>query len=197
MQGWDNETKTGGKLLLHCRKLILEKGGSIDVNGKGYKAGDKTHPQGYSIGNNSLRYGKDAEKLLHQANNGGGGSMGFYGAGGGYGSKGADGHKVVREGTCGGKMYGDAKKFKLNGTNVYLGSGGGMGAKSFGWNYAGNGGGAVVIKCDDAIIIEKGCKISANGCVKETRAGCGSGGSVYLHAPIVINRGKVSNRWIK
>ena len=195
VKGWDNKTNADGNLLFHCRKLILENGASIKVDGKGYKAGDKKHPQGYSIGNNSLKYKINSNELLNKANIGGGGMScgGFqdeHGGGGGYGSAGQRG---VRGKAQGGNIYGDARKFQLNGNNVHLGSGGGCGGDVLNWYFGGNGGGAIVIECDDAIIIGKGCTISANGDRgHDYRGGCGSGGSIYLHAPIIINDGTVT-----
>ena len=196
VKGWDKKTGTGGKLLLHCHKLILEGGASINVDGKGYSGGDKEHPQGYSIGENKLRFGKDSNEMLNKSNNGGGGmtySIPTVGAnsggGGGYGGPGKCGGGGLAQG---GGTYGNAKQFELNGHNVYLGSGGGCDADSGTWRYGGNGGGVVVIKCDDAIIIENGCTISANGTRDNTYGGGGSGGSVYLHAPNIVNNGKVT-----
>ena len=215
VQGWDKLRPAGGRLVLRCNKLILENGSCINVDGKGYQGGDDKHPQGYSIGYNSLLYGKASKKLLNQANNGGGG-MGFayfgydgWGGGGGYGCDGTSGQgkndkdgknsKNSKNGNDGdvtygkgGNSYGKAELFELNGLNVHLGSGGGAGSDITKWYNGGNGGGAIIIECDDAIVIKKGCVISANGSKKNSHGGCGSGGSIYLKAPIIVNQGHVT-----
>ena len=208
VQGWDKETGKGGKLLLHCNKLIIENGGCINVDGKGYKGGDNTHPQGYSIGNNNLLYGRESNELLNKSNNGGGG-MGFarfghggWGGGGGYGTDGKCGQGVGKifyvtnndHGIVygeGGDSYGSEKLFEVNGNNVQLGSGGGAGSDLIKWYNGGNGGGAIVIECEDAIVIKKGAIITANGDVGDY-GGCGSGGSIYLKTPMLVNCGKIN-----
>ena len=72
---------------------------------------------------------------------------------------------------------------------LYLGSGGGGCMKINGTN----GGGALMIECENGIVIHKNAIISVNGefCQDNTRVGCGSGGSIYLKAPKILNYGKL------
>lgn len=198
---WDERSNTGGILRLQCESLVLESNSEINLDGKGYKGGKKGSYQGYSynsitINDPSLKNGcKDqngASRVNSNYSHGGGGggdsTSGLWtgaGGGGGYGSNGKNGGGIG--GGKGGLSYGDLKL-----ANIYLGSGGGA---SF--DYRGtNGGGAVIIVCQKSIIIEENAKISVNGeNVTDARnkwSGCGSGGSIYLKSPKIINNGLIS-----
>ena len=119
---------------------------------------------------------------------GGGGSKVFaFGGGGGYGTVGEPGGDI-NYGGHGGEMYGNEQL-----TTVYLGSGGG----ACGVAYGSNGGGAIVIKCETEIIIDKNALIVCDGQSIGTDAshncsGCGSGGSICLKALKIVNKGVIS-----
>ena len=57
-----------------------------------------------------------------------------------------------------------------------------------------NGGGATIIECYQSIIINKGASITANGENVDCNewSGCGSGGSIWIRAPIIKNNGIIS-----
>lgn len=211
---WNKTTNKGGKLEILCNSLTLHAGSEINVNGKGYKGGQPQH-QGYSY--------KNIIPIVSRMSNYGGGGAGLkrytdtkFGAGGGYGTDGANGGST-NGGACGGKAYGNKE---LN--PPYLGSGGG-GSISCGGT---NGGGIVIIKCKQNIKIEKGATITANGGIANAYtnhdhdveneykigktqndsnysykkhngdskfAGGGSGGSIHLKAPKIENYGIISS----
>ena len=158
---------SGGKLILKCNSLILENNSEITVNGKGYKGGKIGCYQGYSYNEQSY--------WSKNSNYGGGGWI----SGGGYGTNGENGDENGK----GGLIYGNNEL-----TKIYLGSGGGGGHKSNGTS----GGGAIIIECEDNIIIGKNSYICANGENSTNNngiIGCGSGGSIYLKSPNIINNG--------
>ena len=133
------------------------------------------------------------------------------GGGGGYGTCGKSDCGVGSG--KGGESYGDAQlsciNIDLNGQiNVnsnnnnnnnnnpnnfecLLGSGGGGCFEFCGTN----GGGAIIIICNQSIIINKHGTICANGDniydLKNKWSGCGSGGTIYLYAPKLINHGSI------
>ena len=82
---------------------------------------------------------------------------------------------------------------------IYLGSGGGgyychnILSKDVSVNGT-NGGGVIIIKCKHKIVIENNAFITANGenNTQSEKAGCGSGGSIYLKAPTIVNNGTIS-----
>ena len=197
------QTDTGGLLIIRCNSLILEKNGSICVDGIGYSGGRKLGDSGRSGSSDSSGGGhacksNNSRGLLGwtSINFGQNTSTGCGGGGGGYGTPGWKGFGN-ESGGLGGSSYGDAKLFELNGKNVHLGSGGGCGIDRNGYAVLGSpGGGAVIIDARDCIIIGDGCKISAcGGCRDDVRSlgGGGSGGSIYLRALNVVinNKGKV------
>ena len=197
---WNKDTNKGGLLIIHCNSLILENGGLINLNGKGYQGGQHPHVQGYSIGSNNLMLTNENASNLQKANNGGGGSAtGAYyfaagGGGGGYGTCGKSGfNNAPAKGGDGGNTYGDSKLFSIDGKNVYLGSGGGCGYGSLKYHDGRRGGGAIIINCSNMINISEGCLVSVDGeSAYGTLGGGGSGGSVYLRAPTIVHQGKIS-----
>ena len=125
-------------LRLTCKRLILDDGGRIDLSGKGYKGGQHKGFQGFSY--------KGESKQSKENNFGGGGGAGLMGGGGaGFATKGVSGYN----GGKGGRPYGNKKLTP----KVLMGSGGGTGL----FNMKGtSGGGAIIIECDDCIIIGSG-----------------------------------------
>ena len=111
--GYDDNTKNGGKLYLYAEKSInLIRYGKISMNNKGYYGG-KPGYQGSSY--NSIG------KYIKRINNLGGGGYDIeYAGGGGYGSNGFDGKLASFVDGYGGSSYGDSKL-----TILHLGSGGG------------------------------------------------------------------------
>ena len=167
-------------LIIDCQHLRIENGGRISVNGAGYRGGDKPCQQGYSF--------QGIPKESQSGNNGaGGGSKDGCGGGASYGTKGKNGtqddHTQVLPGAC----YGDDRLSML-----YCGSGGGSGD---GEAKGGNGGGGLVIICRTSMTIEQGGLVSANGRYGKnsgwSQGGCGSGGSIYIKTPILINDGNI------
>ena len=167
----------GGKLLLRSfGEFIVESGGVIDCNGKGYTGGDRWYSGQSYLGKSALK--------AREANYGGSGCTKLYSAlwclssgGGGYGTKGEDGvchtynnQKYEFEG-LGGQTYGD-KELK----HLHLGSGGG-GSK---YCRGGDGGGALKIICHKFVnngVIEVNGK-KGGGATKN--GGGGSGGSCLI-----------------
>jgi alpha-tubulin suppressor-like RCC1 family protein len=136
--------------------LIIESGGKISVNAKGYKPGidSDSEPDGFGLG-------------------GGNGTLGIdkSGGGGGYGGKGGAGENCPTD-CAGGNIYGSDKN------PLYLGSGGGIGPSYDG----GYGGGLLFLDVENILIVNG--TISSNGGEPEEgifgAGGGGSGGSVYL-----------------
>ena len=136
---------------------------------------------------------------VQKANCGGGGaaSGAYYitggGGGGGYASNGKPGRHFTHG--YGGNTYGNSELFSIDGKNVHLGSGGGCGYDSLQYFNGGRGGGAIVINCSEMILISKDATITVEGergsVSLLTIGGCGSGGSVYLRAPNIVNHGKI------
>ena len=175
VSGWNEKTDAGGKLIIHCYSLILEGKSSIDVSGKGYKGGKILADicyQGYSY---------NGTPKCSKSNNYGGGGCGSAGGRGNYGGY-RDCEFVLFPSTgANGERYGDEEL-----STVHLGS----------------GGGAVIIFCKKDIIIHKKASILADGeMIYQTSAidkkkhcvhgGGGSGGSIYLKAPNITNRGTI------
>ena len=207
--------RIGGILKLYCKSLILDKNATISVNAAGYSGGKKLNKlggyQGRSIDNLaglshfkqhvSVQSQGDGPIIAHfdarlcnspsimsvDAISGGGGAGGQKdcGAGGGYATRGKNGSDNISQG---GGIYGSNQMNYL-----YLGSGGGGDTDDDGTS----GGGIIYIECQERIVIEDGASITANGgdnMSRWSRIGCGSGGSIYLKAPIIINNGKIEAR---
>ena len=186
VDAWNDETNKGGTLKIHCKQLILDSGSCIDLTGRGYSGGKLGGYQGCSYKNNVSNKPIQSNFANYGGGGGGTGDNGPFscGGGGGYATQGFNFGSVK-----GGDIYGNKQLF-----TVYLGSGGGGGGKNV-IGYAGtNGGGAIVIECEQSIVISRNSCIIANGAnnMKNYFAcGCGSGGSIYLKAPKIINNGKI------
>ena len=191
-----------GKLIIHCNQLIIDSGGVISVNGKGCKGGRYNR-----AGRSPLD--KIAVQYDYKVSTPGAGGKGC--GGGGYGTCGYDGNIDENGGT----VYGD--KF-LSTVFVGAGGGGGYDDNNRGAgqgymqvlpgrhreNNDGNGdgggeemrgtagGGAIIIECKERLVVCDGGVICANGennYQVNTKKGCGSGGSIYIKAPKVVNEG--------
>ena len=205
-----------GILRIRCVKLTLADTATIDVTGKGYQGA--VAPSMDDIRHNISRDDFDDPEIIGPG--GGNSAESGYGGGGGYATAGVDGGRGVssdalygalsaksssrkgglgglgglgkgknkhRYSAKGGKPYGDAQ---LSNGELLLGSGGGSG--NIGSDGT-NGGGAIIIECTESIFIGKSSGIIANGVndKKSIWCGCGSGGSIHLKAPIIVNNGKI------
>eukprot|EP00484_Ammonia_sp_Unknown_P020162 CAMPEP_0197034854 /NCGR_PEP_ID=MMETSP1384-20130603/12807_1 /TAXON_ID=29189 /ORGANISM="Ammonia sp." /LENGTH=337 /DNA_ID=CAMNT_0042464823 /DNA_START=65 /DNA_END=1078 /DNA_ORIENTATION=- len=166
----------GGKLLLECSTLIIEKGGKIDVDSCGYTSGTY-----YTSGESITDLGRYKDRSANIGGGGAGLDTVCGGGGAGYGTKGDDGkHGTASDDTygLGGHTYGDKYLHRF-----YLGSGGGGSLSAAG----GDGGGAIYIKCD---YLRNDGFITANGGDAELGAGAGSGGSIHIVANTNIDMDK-------
>ena len=201
VDGWDIETRNGGIFNIKCDSLILDNNGKIDLTGKGYEGGQLWGYQGYSYANNKLNYSGSSQSQLNNFGGGGGNSLDGLGGGGGYGTNGNDGFL----GGKGGISFGNSKLSLIANKGIYMGSGGG------GINGT-CGGGIIIIQCTKWIkLLSKNCKIIANGenAIQSATnnnnntndkndfgnvkmyVGCGSGGSIYLRTPVLLNNGSI------
>jgi len=198
---WDG--KSGGKLLLRVKKLVIQKGGIIDLNGVGYRGGKhnqkKAYPDASYQGESYCGQG-----ILSLSNNQGGGGGGntspnygsIAGGGGGYGTSGEhakpNGNNPGGQGGC---VYG-----KEDLTEIYLGSGGGGGTLYFHYNAkpdGGSGGGVLVIDVNDFECYGTITVNGANGTdgteSYSSGGGGGSGGSIFINcASTFINKGIIT-----
>ncbi|KAJ5074828.1 hypothetical protein M0811_07871 [Anaeramoeba ignava] len=204
VKAWDGNS--GGVLKIKAKSMIIiEKGGKIDLSGKGYRGGDAV-PQ---CTNGKAKQGESFNGRggdLQDANKGGGGaglgcsSFGSIGGGGGgYGTKGEDSEPNRWQGGNhpggkGGEIYGDEKI-----TQLYLGSGGGSGhpySNGQTKGKGGNGGGALLLEANT--IINNG-EIYCNGEKGEdgingtfgSGGGGGSGGSILFISKLIFNNGTI------
>eukprot|EP01084_Bolivina_argentea_P256732 432347_1 len=166
VNNWNSNTQKGGILKIKSlTNFIIAKNGIIDLNGKGYKGGNKYYT-GESYKKPSIKQGQ------YNLGGGGGGGIDSYGGGGGYGTNGHSNTHPLRKDNSknGGIIYGD-KELNI----LHMGSGGG------GYSLTGgsNGGGALKIECKGKF--ENYGKIFVNGmnCVNYGD-GAGSGGSVFI-----------------
>ena len=201
--------------LLHTRSFVVAAGANVTVVGTRplviLAAGD-VHVDGLLDGG-----GKGAQPGAGGAGSAAGlgaGQPGVHsgiysdsgGGGGGFGSAGADGGNVTggpggpANGGRGGPMYGDAMQMVLLG-----GSGGAPGsAGSCGNNPGGAGGGAIQLYSATAIHVGAGGAVNTGGgggaggidCGAAGNAGGGagggSGGAIFLQAPVVDNAGRLT-----
>lgn len=200
----------GGKLELRCRgRVVVERGGVIDVSGCGYQGGVLIGASLSQVADqftSSESYGQQGESLVgvgrgwRDANAGGGGggasnplfgSVG--GGGGGYGSAGEDGTVLHSNGT----EYDGGRGGQITGSSrldpPLLGNGGGSGAGLSGAGVSrpgrgGAGGGILVIVCRD-LVVHAGGAIRADGengergtSPMDSGGGGGSGGSILICA---------------
>eukprot|EP01083_Nonionella_stella_P026567 73166_1 len=201
---WDDRQNKGGKL--HIKSLadfVVERGGMINIDGKGYKGGIRAGSAGQSYnrkmdwkkyqGRNVLGGGGGARSEMRETEDESGifvetGQLG--GGGGGYGTIGTAGRGWNKENAWGfnkGKTYGDRWI-----TELHLGSGGGASANRDYWKESeiykystgGDGGGALKIECDR---FQNNGQISANGGDGEVNAGGGSGGSIVIECKQFIS----------
>ncbi|KAJ5076979.1 bonus isoform c-related [Anaeramoeba ignava] len=202
---WDG--KSGGVLKILARsKIIIEKGGKIDLSGKGYRGG----PAVFQATNGKAKQGESYEGQgsdLQEANKGGGGAGlgtgqfgGYGGGGGGYGTPGDDAEPnrysgQFHPGAKGGESYGDERI-----TELYMGSGGGSGhpySNGQTKGKGGNGGGALLLQSrrivNDGEIISNG-EDGEDGVPSTygSGGGGGSGGSILFICNLLINNGTVS-----
>ncbi|KAJ5078390.1 bonus isoform c-related [Anaeramoeba ignava] len=202
---WDGTS--GGVLKIFAKsRIIIEKGGKIDLTGKGYRGGEAV-PQCYDgkAKQGESFNGKGGD--LQEANKGGGGAGlgtssfgGYGGGGGGYGAKGDDAEPnrysgQVHPGAKGGETYGDEKI-----TELYMGSGGGSGhpySNGQTKGKGGNGGGALLLQA--RLVLNEG-EIICDGEKGEdsvpntygSGGGGGSGGSILFITKLLINNGSIS-----
>ena len=204
--GWNEKTNCGGKLLIHCHSLIMEDGAKIDLKGKGYKGGQVINNvcyQGYSY--------NGTPRCSNNPNFGGGGC---FGGGGTYTKEPSSDNRAgngnysqipIEMGKFDGKSYGDETL-----STLHLGSGGGAYRKTYYFSTetmnGSNGGGAILVFARKEIIVDKNACILAEGgnlqpinTVDNNKSrhkvgGLGSGGSIYLKAPKILNNGEISVR---
>ncbi|KAJ5077600.1 bonus isoform c-related [Anaeramoeba ignava] len=201
---WDGTS--GGTLKIYAKqRVVIEKGGRIDLSGKGYRGGDAV-AQSFNgkanQGESYLGYGGDDQV----ANSGGGGAGlgssafgGFGGGGGGYGDQGKDAEAnrysgQLHPGAKGGEIYGDEKI-----STLYLGSGGGSGhpySNGQTKGKGGNGGGAIFIQSrslsnDGEILCNGENGEDAVNSTYGSGGGGGSGGSILIIANLT-NNGTIS-----
>ena len=138
-----------------CSNLVIETGGSINADGKGFAGGrDGWADNGYGPG------GGKTKPLL-------------YAGGGGYGGVGGDfvPNWNNLEDRRGGPTYGSSSM------PTHAGSGGGRHSRDATW-FGGDGGGAIRIDASGSVTVNG--TISANGSDGFAYGGGGSGGSVYV-----------------
>ncbi len=177
----------------------VSSGGSINMNGKGYRGGAGSSSNAVlSYRGESTGGVNDTQTATPTTQGGGGGTLICQGGGGGgYGAAGVSG---IRSGSsCSnyanlGASYGNA-----NLTQLHLGSGGGGGGGGYGgtWNIlggtGGDGGGAILIYSDQLInaagsIVSNGTDGGAGGVgdtIPAGGGGGGAGGSIHLQAKTV------------
>ena len=198
---WNETTMKGGLLKLHGKSLILEKCAIINVNGKGYRGGKSSKVSG---GYHGYSYNWESNESENANYGGGGGGIatsigtvsigvfsGFgrlYVGGGGDGTEGKHATNSKKTGSEGGQCYGDETLSRVN-----LCSGGGCGSEICKNHIESIGGDAIIIECDESIVISKGASIMANGENEKHfyGSGCGSGGSIFLKAPKIVNDGLI------
>eukprot|EP01084_Bolivina_argentea_P278377 475540_1 len=144
----------GGTLLIQCHsKIIIQKGGKIDVSCCGLDGGTKEHPRGYGKGGG----GNSSQDVA-------------CGGGGGFGTIGMS----VKDGV-GGRTYSDVKLSD----GLLLGSGGAYVSD----DKISEGGGALKLECNQLIMGPEAAIKSDGRLVKNETTGfeCGgSGGSIWI-----------------
>lgn len=181
---FNTATRLGGILAFRATSLTVD--GTITADSLGFPGGASPIA---NITNGDQGWSYTGLGAKAQANNGGAGGGGVYtsstargGGGAGYAAAGASG---TNGGGVGGGTYGNAEMTKL-----YLGSGGGSGARFNGLNgQGGNGGGLIYAASGTMTINASGVVTTAGGNggnatgFRHGGGGGGSGGSMLLISP--------------
>lgn len=197
---WDGST--GGILLFRASGIFeVQSGGSVSLDGKGYRGGNggiqppqnPSEPTGFA-GESRAGYSGDRGEWTYGPRYGGGGGGGARaapdsppennngragGGGGSHGSGGGCGQTINKASAgCGGYSFGS---FDLT-TQLFPGAGGGGGGGAQGY-YAGNGGGIVAIYAIQTNIygtITSNGSSGNNGPNNNGAGGGGAGGSIFI-----------------